>query len=55
MIRARSVVRMEDRRSAYRISVGMSEGKRPLGRHSGGWKANINMDVQEVGWEDGLG
>jgi hypothetical protein len=34
--------------------VGIPEGKRPLGRPSRGWKANINIDLHEVGWENEL-
>jgi hypothetical protein len=30
--------------------VGTSEGKRPLGRPRRGWKDNIKMALQEVGW-----
>ena len=33
----------------YRISVGKSEGKRPLGRPRRRWMDNIKMDLQEVG------
>jgi hypothetical protein len=38
------------RRDADRVSVVRPEGKKPLGRSRRGWKDNINMDVQEVGW-----
>jgi len=31
--------------------VGKPEGKRPLGRPRCRWEENIEMDVQEVGWE----
>jgi hypothetical protein len=31
---------------AYRIRVGMPEGKRPLGRLRRGWKDNIKMDLR---------
>jgi hypothetical protein len=27
------------------------EGNRPLGRHWSRWVNNINMDLQEVGWD----
>jgi len=43
------VVRMGERRGVYRVLVGKSEGKRPLGRHRRRWEDNINMDLQEVG------
>jgi hypothetical protein len=41
---------MGDRRCPYRILVGRRDGKRPLGRPRRGWKGNIEMDLQEVGW-----
>jgi len=34
----------------YRILVGKSEGKRPLGRPRRRWEDNIEMDLQEVWW-----
>ena len=43
------VVRMGERRGVYRVLVGKSEGKRPLGRHRRRWENNIKMDLQEVG------
>jgi hypothetical protein len=39
---------MGERRGAYRVLVGKSEGKRPLGRPRHRWKDNINMGLQEV-------
>ena len=30
-------------------------GKEKLGRSRGRWEDNIKMDLQEVGWEHGLG
>jgi len=36
-------------RGVYRVLVGKPEGKRPLGRPRRRWKANINMDIQDVG------
>ena len=44
------VARMGERRSAYRVSVGKPEGKRPLGRPRVRWEDNIKMDFKEVGW-----
>jgi hypothetical protein len=38
-------------RGVYRVFVGKSEGKRPLGRPSCRWEENIMMDLQEVGCE----
>ena len=43
------VVRMGERRGVYRVLVGKSEGKRPLGRPRCRWEDNIKMDLQEVG------
>lgn len=34
-----------------RVLVGKQEGKRPLGRHKGSWRDNINKDFQEVRWD----
>jgi len=42
---------MGDRRGAYRVLVGKSEGNRPLGRPWRRWEDNIKMDLQEVGCE----
>ena len=33
----------------YRVLVGKSEGKRPLGRPRRRWEDNIKMDLQKVG------
>jgi hypothetical protein len=43
------VARMGKRRGVYRILVGKSEGKIPLGRPRRRWEDNIKMDLQEVG------
>ena len=43
-----------ERRGAYRALVRRPEGKRPLGRPCRRWEDNIKMDVQEVGFGDGL-
>jgi len=37
-----------ERRGVYRVLVGKSEGKRPLGRPRHRWDYNIKMDVQGV-------
>jgi hypothetical protein len=42
---------MEANRNAYRILVGMPEGKRPLGRPRRRWVDNIKMDLGEIGWD----
>jgi hypothetical protein len=36
-------------RNAYRILVGKSEGRRPLGRPRHRWVDNIKMDLREIG------
>jgi hypothetical protein len=46
------VARMGETRNAYRILVGKSEGRRPLGRLRRRWVDNIKMG-REIGW-DGL-
>jgi hypothetical protein len=37
-------------RGAYRVLVGKSEGRRPLGRCRRRWEDNIKMDFRELGW-----
>jgi hypothetical protein len=39
---------MGDKRDAYNILLGKSEGKRPLGRHRRRWDDNISMDRREM-------
>jgi len=36
-----------ERRFLYRVVVGKTEGKRPLGRLKHRWEDNIKMDLQE--------
>jgi transcription termination factor 2 len=43
------VARMGEKRTAYRILVGKSEGKRPQGRPRRRWADNIKMDIREIG------
>jgi hypothetical protein len=45
------VAGMGEKRNAYRISVGKTEGKRPLGRPRRRWVDNIKMDLREIGWD----
>jgi transposase len=40
---------MGEGRGVYRVLVGRSEGKRPLGRHRCRWEDNIKMDLREIG------
>jgi hypothetical protein len=44
------VALMGDRRGQYRIFVGRSEGRRPLGRPKRKWENNIKIHLQEVEW-----
>jgi hypothetical protein len=39
---------MGEGRGVYRVLVGKSEGKRPLGRPRRRWEDNIKMNLQEV-------
>ena len=43
------VARMGEERGVYRVLVGKSEGRRPLGRPRHRCVDNIRMDLQEVG------
>jgi hypothetical protein len=38
------------KRNVYRLLVGKSEGRRPLGRPRRRWVDNIRMDLVEIGW-----
>jgi len=49
---AGQVARMVERRGVYKVLVGKSEGKRPLGIPRHRWEDNIEMDLQEVGCGD---
>jgi hypothetical protein len=57
MIKSRSMrwaghaARMVEKRNAYRILVGNSEGKRPLGRPRCRWVDNIKIGLREIGWD----
>jgi hypothetical protein len=44
------VARMGEGRNVYRVLVGRSEGKRPLGRPRRRWDGGIKMDLSEIGW-----
>jgi len=39
-------------RGAYRVLLGIPDGRRPLRRPTRGCKDNIKIDLQEVGWWD---
>jgi hypothetical protein len=40
---------MGEKRNVYRLLVGKSEGKRPLGRPRRKWFNNIKLDLAEIG------
>jgi hypothetical protein len=40
---------MGEKRNVYRLLVGKSEGKRPLGRPRCRWMDNIKMDLLDIG------
>jgi hypothetical protein len=42
---------MVEKRNAYRILLGNSEGKRPLGRPRRRRVNNTKMDLREIGWD----
>jgi hypothetical protein len=42
---------MGEKRNAYRILVGMPEGRRPQGRPRRRWVDDIKMDLREIGWD----
>jgi len=46
---AERVARMGEERGVYRVLVGKTEGRRPLGRPRRRWEDNIKTDPQEVG------
>jgi hypothetical protein len=50
MIMAGYVARIRETKNAYRILVGKSEGKRPLGKPRRKWVDNIKIDLREIGW-----
>jgi hypothetical protein len=43
------VARMGEERNMYKVLVGTSEGKRPLGRPRRRWEDGIRMDLGETG------
>jgi hypothetical protein len=46
------VIRMGEKRNAYRLFVRKPEGKRPLGRPRRRWVDNIRSDLVDLGWGD---
>jgi len=45
---------MGERRRAYKVLVGRSEGRRLLGRSGSRWEDNTKVNLQKVGWRYGL-
>jgi hypothetical protein len=43
------VARMGEDRKMYKVLVGMSKGKRPLGRPRRRWEDGVRMDLREIG------
>jgi hypothetical protein len=37
-------------RNVYKVLMGKTEGKRPLGRPRHRWEYGIRMDLREIGW-----
>jgi len=46
---AEQVAHMGERRDVYRVLVGKTKGKKPLGRPRHRWEDNVKMDLREVG------
>jgi hypothetical protein len=44
------VARMGEERKLYKVLVGKSEGKRPLGRRIRRWEDGIRKDLREIGF-----
>jgi hypothetical protein len=42
---------MGEKKNSYRILVGKSEGKRPLGGPRHRWVGNIKIYLREIGWD----
>jgi hypothetical protein len=42
---------MREVRNAYRLLVRIPEGKKPLGRPRHSWEDNVEMDLEEIGFE----
>jgi hypothetical protein len=49
------VTRMGEERKVYKVLVGKTEGKRPLGRPRRRWEDGIRMDLREIGWRAWIG
>jgi hypothetical protein len=47
------VARVGEERKMYKVSVGNSEGKRPVGRLRRRWEDGIRVDLRKIGWGGG--
>jgi hypothetical protein len=45
-----NIIRIGEKRNAYRTFVGKPEGERPLERTRRRWFYNMKMDLREIGW-----
>jgi hypothetical protein len=48
---AGNIARTGEKRNAYRILVGKTLGKRPLGRQRRRWVDNIRLDLRDIRWD----
>jgi hypothetical protein len=44
------VARMGEESNVYKVLMGKSEGKRPLGTPRHRWEDGIRMDLRQIGW-----
>jgi hypothetical protein len=42
---------MEEESNVYKVLMGKTEGKRPLGRLWHRWEDGVRMDLREIGWK----
>jgi hypothetical protein len=42
---------VRERRDVYRVLMGNSEGRGPLGRPKSRWEGNTKMCLKEIGWD----
>jgi len=43
---------LREKKNTYRVLIGKSEGKRPLGRSRHRWKENVKIFHKGTGWEE---
>ena len=44
------MARVRERRDLYRVLMGKSEGRGPLGRPKCRWEGNTKICLKEIGW-----